>query len=674
MARHNLLMISTKMDNRADKDKDRITADADSPSLEEISRVEEWITICLAVEKKDSLWETQMSIVLGDSSHNLEAEQRCHTALELDPSNWRASHSLAKLATTLDDGINILNDLTARLCDDTEWMENLENKKALATMFYDQAEKYWENEQFDEAVQIYARSVDSDPTNHLQDLKILQKYQATERWADVIELLETKMASANEIAQQGTPMAIKLSDDEDFNEILLDAALLTKKFDPLEKIYRDAIKYATDHELHREIYFNHYYYGVALSHRAEREKEAMMTLEIALREDLPRSYLHRNYYLPKLVQVLAPLYLRKALSANLNSETDDYLTRISTWLHDETIERSMNVPAKVYLARYYHLAKDFVKSKELIKSTMKVAVEMLSDDDPDNDVTAFKKLLAVFLPLDDDENACAALAMLTFACQAEKAKRSTKSEEKEVEEVAGLVDLSVPADEKAGGTDGGDVDDGQVPLSETNEVKLQQIEDSSEKLANTTALHEETGDEKRTSIVSATVDVQDHAEGDEDDESDWEDEDEDEDDGEVDDEDEDEGEGESEDDGYAGGFLSMFIHAIQDAIVYDRNRIIAQCGGRCGREWDMASELWCCKDCIEITFCSDCYIRLLDGTLPRRVCDKDHKFLVLGEWDKEKMDQIPNGSVPVGEEVLSLAEWRDRVKMKYLDFKAVIHA
>jgi hypothetical protein len=53
----------------------------------------------------------------------------------------------------------------------------------------------------------------------------------------------------------------------------------------------------------------------------------------------------------------------------------------------------------------------------------------------------------------------------------------------------------------------------------------------------------------------------------------------------------------------------------------DRYEAVAICGGRCGRMRDRASKIYCCRDCIQLLFEPECYEKLKNGTLERRICE-----------------------------------------------------
>ncbi|KAH7134150.1 hypothetical protein EDB81DRAFT_803302 [Dactylonectria macrodidyma] len=97
-------------------------------------------------------------------------------------------------------------------------------------------------------------------------------------------------------------------------------------------------------------------------------------------------------------------------------------------------------------------------------------------------------------------------------------------------------------------------------------------------------------------------------------------------------------------------------------------KFIAHCNGVCNGSFKLPSGFWIClTEGGEIHFCDDCYELLYNGGLDPFTCHKNHDHLRL-ERDDEKMDAVPTGSVLVGERVVTLDEWKEEIKAKYVDF------
>ncbi|XHF97469.1 hypothetical protein AWENTII_001054 [Aspergillus wentii] len=557
----------------------------DHPTLETIHEIEACSEELLKIKTKDSLWEVQMAIILEGFTFAGDAENRCRHALRLNPSNWRASYYLARVIASNTEAIGILKAITERLQANKKWMQEPCNKKALAQMFFEMGQKYWAAQQFDLATQSHTKSLETNFTGYDRVLNIFDQYSGKDRWDDIVAMLEMIDKSPQADLFQ---MLVYLARKETIHDILLQTALETGRFDLLVRIYDGAIQYATETKAFVDLYYIRYHYANALYQRPDSEERAIDIWETALKEDLPRSYLDLEATLPGLIVKLAPVYLRKARAAGRDSEAANaYLGRILSILPSEVAENNMVFPAKLYLARYYHVQGDVLRAKQVARSVVKMALEILSDDDEENDYLAYWRLLLVFLPLGDEKNAFAAVAMAALANETpfdDNASEETEETEAEAE-------------------------DEEPPLTKPKRILTppKAILDGNYD-----------GDESSTDSDSNSDTPEP--------ESDYEDN-------------------------------------------RPRSSVFAICDGECGHCWNSASEMWWCKDCINITFDGACYQKLKHGWLPLNVCGKDHEFLHIPKWDEVNMSKIPKGYVPYGEKGISLEEWKREIRRDYVDFE-----
>jgi len=89
------------------------------------------------------------------------------------------------------------------------------------------------------------------------------------------------------------------------------------------------------------------------------------------------------------------------------------------------------------------------------------------------------------------------------------------------------------------------------------------------------------------------------------------------------------------------------------------------CDGNCGKSWSYADDWYSCKDCLDVQFNAPCLEKLKSGTLKKKICHPSHTFLYVPKWDDEAHKQIPKGSVKVGEEIVTIKEWLDRIRNEW---------
>ncbi|KAM0715918.1 hypothetical protein Q7P37_008432 [Cladosporium fusiforme] len=87
-----------------------------------------------------------------------------------------------------------------------------------------------------------------------------------------------------------------------------------------------------------------------------------------------------------------------------------------------------------------------------------------------------------------------------------------------------------------------------------------------------------------------------------------------------------------------------------------------ECDGRCGRVWTYASDMYVCKDCLDLQLDRKCYEKLQNGTLDITVCSKSHKHLYVPPFDVEVWKLRDPDMLVVGERVISRTEWLEGLK------------
>ncbi|KAJ5639441.1 uncharacterized protein N7484_007303 [Penicillium longicatenatum] len=89
------------------------------------------------------------------------------------------------------------------------------------------------------------------------------------------------------------------------------------------------------------------------------------------------------------------------------------------------------------------------------------------------------------------------------------------------------------------------------------------------------------------------------------------------------------------------------------------------CDGGCGTQWSFADDIYVCKECSYVEFDRTCLDSLQDGTLEVNVCRKDHDMLHVPPYDRAAHQTIGEGNVKVGEEILSVDEWLQRIRKSW---------
>ena len=335
-----------------------------------------------------------------------DAEERCKQALKIDKKYWRASLLRAKLTKSPKNAIEILEKLTKRF---EEKNLHEEHKEAFADIAYTLGSLYWDENKINHAVDSYLESIRRDPSAE-RAFEIISNYKEKGKWFEIAELIH----DINEVHLTG--IVIAMSQTEDFHTIILQALKETKMLgsEELALIYEDAIHITKDRDHARSFFLRHYYAGALAALNLVPTEKVRDVLEDAVR-DLP----YTNFDLPShffLVGYrLGAIYLgeaQKAKDDKRNEAVQKALKKLEDILPEQLNEDQMRLPLSLFCARYYLKIKDPESARDKVHNTLKMAVELLSDNDASNDILAYWKILFATIPFGDERNATAALAMM----------------------------------------------------------------------------------------------------------------------------------------------------------------------------------------------------------------------------------------------------------------------
>jgi hypothetical protein len=90
-----------------------------------------------------------------------------------------------------------------------------------------------------------------------------------------------------------------------------------------------------------------------------------------------------------------------------------------------------------------------------------------------------------------------------------------------------------------------------------------------------------------------------------------------------------------------------------------------RCDGRCGTRWSFADNIYVCRDCDYVEFDEGCLKKLREGTLAPGICGKNHEMLHVPSYDATEREKIGAGNVKVGDHVLPVEKWLQRLKAEW---------
>ena len=353
----------------------------------------------------------------------------------------------------------------------------------------------------------------------------------------------------------------------------------------------------------------HCYLGWAdfLDSYAYKTDEAIEVYETVL-ERLPQRKTGWEYLGPRILikDRLCQLYYQKAKAAECaGTNLDHWVLKLEGLVKSSSAEGVQDVSTEdssLMLGLWYRLHGREQEAKLCFRSQILDGIDTLTDDDPENDASGYRKLALVLLKAGDRENAGAAFAVTTAPLErlkeSRRAAQKANNEDKASKKKATRVSLHA--------TDAASLTGSMTSSVEKSETEvLEERTQSTNKAADGNAV---SFDEK-IDIDSAEMTTQIKQSDD---------------------------------------MLSEFGWG---------------CDGKCRRRVEDWQEVHFCEICTHGTcFCDECIKLVKTGTLPFRKCDASHTFYQGYPLSKEKQDIA---TVRVEGKILPRTEWLEALRKEW---------
>lgn len=627
--------------------------------------MEQWAKAELKIDEPGSLWAVQMAITFRYYGFYKEAIERSRIAHELEPDNWRADFCLAQTYALQNDyaaAIQTLSVLISAFRADQELMREFRQ------VFYEEILDFlgeWNSElsHYDAAMEAFREILGSYPERYESALRVMMLFKKQGKFSEIIQFLQDMNKITND---QGLSRLIAMYHqcawDPTYHETISFAAQQSNSLSVIKEAYQNAVEAAKEDVSKLAILTAlRYWYGLILfhDHQSQEDHDEAVSLweqNIAMVDARGSSW--EVYYTRSTTAAkLASVYLQRAKDAGLMSPiAQGYLKRLA-YLSNGKVDGKegevINAETPVLLGRLYRLMGQEQEAKECMRGHVRIALDLLSDDDPSNDWQGYQKLALTLAPFNDDVHALAAWSLLA-PVEDDEDNIGLEAENK-VETDAGIAHPK-GEERKGNGVDEEKDDDDTDDVNHVNkqepelrngvyiasEVPKEEVEGGTEtgtvlaKSINdqgdaTTPSTTNTSEVNASTLASATTNCV------------------------------------SPTGAQVESSASPHPEATStSAAPRTKHGMLGQyCDGFCGHTWSYADDIYACKDCIDIQFESGCLEKLRNGTLERKVCGKDHEFLHVPKWDEDEHAKIPEGEMKVGGELVPVKDWLNTIRRQW---------
>ena len=333
-------------------------------------------------------------------------------------------------------------------------VENLEEAKV--NLRRSLASWYRQGKRFDEALSIFKEGITADPNNYWLYYQKILLFGATDQHEQVWDLLHElggQLDTFSGISRRSRLLHL-FTPTEDLLESLQMSGKASGKLSLLVSALRQAAEDAVNPlyvplaTVVKEIWrANATIDADAISWyiaRTDEQKAAMVeVLEKRFKEHGAAGYNDARAF---VASRLAPVYVDRLKRLAPDSlETQTTLQQLSELAFDDNVD-DQSVDTRLLMARYESLRGNRESAMKLTRGGVKIGLDLLSDEDPDNDYLGYQRLAAVLMFAGDDDNALAAWSLLGPA--EEDDKHDVPTDDKTADEHVNSEDLK-SADEAA---------------------------------------------------------------------------------------------------------------------------------------------------------------------------------------------------------------------------------
>ncbi|KAE9994497.1 hypothetical protein EG327_009175 [Venturia inaequalis] len=383
-----------------------------------ILKAEAWAQRQLKIDSPDSHWQTQMSYLLCHYKDPQEALERGQFALELDPNSWRARYCIALAHELAGPGRN----LGAAVEQMSMVAKVFREDSALAVKEHDTFYKIlislgtWNTElkQYESALEVLNEVCEKHPDKNDARFSTLICLEAQEKVSEFLDYLQVLNKNINEAGvNQLIAFYHGLSDIDHrkFHHFVRTSLKGTPCVPFIHENFQVAIEAAdSDDKKMLTVMKLRYWHAQTLYFIAENDHDYEEALQL-WEKNLVQGYQRDGFIYQWLTtQRLAVAYLSRAKQLGRENPASQTLIARLRGLHKTGT--GVDVHRIFMVARGCSFMGDFEEARKHMRGAMRIAFELLSDDDPSNDWQGYGQLARVLSRLDDDDNALAACSLM----------------------------------------------------------------------------------------------------------------------------------------------------------------------------------------------------------------------------------------------------------------------
>jgi tetratricopeptide (TPR) repeat protein len=396
----------------------------------DIDLVVDWATTELEIGEQDSLSRLRVAAVFNMYEMWDAAIENFEIALKLDKTAWDAYIGLAETYESQRRYDRAIETLTYPV---QAFRDNEKLRAEHQPLYYSMNALlgicYEKQSQYDKAISLYREILNHDPEAWRLALSLILALKAQEKYPDIMEYIQ-ELNDYWDSKFKGSRLTKLLHEFAFYggcHGVLLHAAKVTDNLSLVMKAYGVAIDRAKEEsnvqaDSHLELAYVanqlSYQHGIALLYYGgeDSSQEAVRLWEQNLRDVNGKVGFDAEAIRYDNMKRLCCVYLHNAKIAGWDTAVAksniEKLAQLSTNSNGGEILSFIDIDPKLTLGRYFQLTQQKDEAMASARAHIKIALDLLSDNDPANDWQGYYKLATVLTHLDDDLNAKTAWSLI----------------------------------------------------------------------------------------------------------------------------------------------------------------------------------------------------------------------------------------------------------------------